>query len=320
MQGPLYLMLQNRLYRGEVAHQGNIYPGQHKAIIDPELWQVVQDRFAANRRARSLGISVEEPSLLTGLIFDADNNRLSPSHAVKKGKRYRYYVSTSLITGRRSEHRTGQRIPAGDIEALVLDRLRPLFASELELSNALAPLSLEAATQRSVLHRLTELAARWPKLTPLELREIVRSVVQRAEVSGDGVLLSLSRRALLSIATPNVTLADTTNPIADEAPLTLTISAKLRRAGKGVRLVIGAGSADRIDNGLVSLVGRAIATRDKFLSGHDNSVESMASRLSLRRDYLSVLMRLSYLSPQIVRAILAGQHPVELTPTRLIEL
>ena len=320
MQGPLYLMLQNRLYRGEVAHQGNIYPGQHKAIIDPELWQVVQDRFAANRRARSLGISVEEPSLLTGLIFDADNNRLSPSHAVKKGKRYRYYVSTSLITGRRSEHRTGQRIPAGDIEALVLDRLRSLFASELESSNALAPLSLEAATQRSALHRLTELATRWPKLTPLELREIVRSVLQRAEVNGDGVLLSVSRRALLSIATPNVTLADTTNPIADEAPLTLTISAKLRRAGKGVRLVIGAGSADRIDNGLVSLVGRAIATRDKFLSGHDDSVESMASRLSLRRDYLSVLIRLSYLSPQIVRAILAGQHPVELTPTRLIEL
>ncbi len=122
------------------------------------------------------------------------------------------------------------------------------------------------------------------------------------------------------MATLNGAPAKPSNPIPDGEPLTLTINAKLRRAGKGVRLVIGAGSAHRPDDGLVSLVGRAIATRNKFLSGPDDNVESMASRLSLRRDYLAVLLRLSYLSPEIVRAILAGQHPVELTPRRLIAL
>jgi site-specific DNA recombinase len=50
-RGALYLMLQNRLYRGEVAHKDNIYPGQHEAILDPELWQIVQDKLAANRHA-----------------------------------------------------------------------------------------------------------------------------------------------------------------------------------------------------------------------------------------------------------------------------
>lgn len=320
MRGALYLMLQNRLYRGEVAHQDKVYPGQHEAIVNPELWQVVQDRLIANRRARSLGIGTDEPSLLTGLIFDGEGNRLSPSHAVKKGKRYRYYVSASLITGRRSEHRAGQRLPAGDIETLVLDRIRSLFASELEAGDALAPLCLEAASQQSALARLAQLAARWPMLAPLELREIVRSVVQRVEVGGDRIVVTLDRLVILSIATPNVAPAKPRDHIPDQPTLTLTISAKLRRAGKGVRLVIGAGAASRIDDGLVSLVARAMATRNKFLSGHDDSVESMASRLSLRRDYLAVLMRLSYLSPQIVRAILAGQHPVELTPTRLIEL
>jgi hypothetical protein len=62
---------------------------------------------------------------LPGLIFDSDGDRLSPTHAVKKGTRYRYYVSTALITRSRSEHPKGRRIPAGDIEGLVLDRLRP---------------------------------------------------------------------------------------------------------------------------------------------------------------------------------------------------
>src|ERR1700732_1498905 len=54
-RGALYLMLQNRIYRGEIVHQGEVYPGQHEAIIDPELWQIVQDKLTANRRERSLG-------------------------------------------------------------------------------------------------------------------------------------------------------------------------------------------------------------------------------------------------------------------------
>ena len=100
-------MLQNWLYRGNVAHKEKIYPGQHEAIIAPELWQAVQDRLAAGRRERSMAVGAEAPSLLPGLIFDSDGARLTPTHAVKKGKRYRYYVSTALITRSRSEHPKG---------------------------------------------------------------------------------------------------------------------------------------------------------------------------------------------------------------------
>ena len=66
-----------------------------------------------------------------------------------------------------------------------------------------------------------------------------------------------------------------------------------------------------------SLIARAIASRNTFLTGRDDGIDA---RLGVRRDYLAVLVRLSYLSPEIVRAILAGQQPVELTPTRLIAL
>ena len=53
-RGALYLMLQNRIYRGEIVHQDTAYPGRHKAIIEPELWQIVEDKLAANRHERSL--------------------------------------------------------------------------------------------------------------------------------------------------------------------------------------------------------------------------------------------------------------------------
>jgi DNA invertase Pin-like site-specific DNA recombinase len=96
-RGVLYLILRNRLYRGEVAHKGNVYPGQHEAIVGADLWQIVQDKLATNRRARSLGLGAETPSLLSGLIFDGDGKRMTPTHANKRGRRYRYYISASLL-------------------------------------------------------------------------------------------------------------------------------------------------------------------------------------------------------------------------------
>ena len=68
-RGALYLMLQNRIYRGDIVHQGAAYPGQQAAILDPELWQIVQGKLAANRQERALGVNAEAPSLLAGLIW-----------------------------------------------------------------------------------------------------------------------------------------------------------------------------------------------------------------------------------------------------------
>ena len=239
-----------------------------------------------------------------------------PTHAVKKGKRYRYYVSTALITRSRCEHPKGRRIPAGDIEGLVLDRLRAPFASGAEVGDAVAPLGLDAATQRAVLDRSAKLAERWTKLASLELRERVRSLVQQIQIGEAQILVWLNRTAIVSSVMPGAPL----KPTDSVEPFVLSIAASLRRAGKGVRLVIGNGAAKAIDDGLASLIARAIATRNMFLAGGDDSIDAMASRLGVRRDYVAVLVRLSYLSPEIVRAILVGQQPVELTPTRLVML
>src|SRR6202047_1222645 len=74
-RGALYLILQSWLYRGNVAHKEKIYPGQHAAIIEPELWQAVQNRLAAGRRERSVAVGAEAPGLLSGLVVDAGGRR-----------------------------------------------------------------------------------------------------------------------------------------------------------------------------------------------------------------------------------------------------
>src|SRR6266481_3415502 len=96
-RGAIYLMLQNRIYRGEIVHKGKSYLGEHEAIIDETLWNNVQAILSENRVDRANGKPGNEPSLLTGILFDAHGGRMSPTHATKKGTRYRYYISQSLL-------------------------------------------------------------------------------------------------------------------------------------------------------------------------------------------------------------------------------
>jgi site-specific DNA recombinase len=305
-RGALYLMLQNRLYRGEITHQGAAFPGQHEAIIDPELWEIVQDKLAANRHERSLAAGAETPSLLAGLIFDADGNRMTSTHAAKRAKRYRYYVSASLLAGDRPQAQHGMRIPAGDLEGLALDRLRAFFSFRTEVGNALASLNLDARAFDAALRRGSELSQRWSAMPPIEITGLVRRIVERVTVTADGIQLSLDRGKVAAALTGGGGSERT-----DTEPILLSIEAKLKRAGKGKRLVIENGAGVEANEDLVALMREAFAIRNWFLSGSDDSIEAMSGRLGMNKARLTSLVRLSYLAPYIVRSMLEGGQPLD---------
>jgi site-specific DNA recombinase len=98
-RGALYQMLQNRVYRGEIVHKGAAYPGEHPAIVEEDLWPRVQDKLEANGVER---IGARDRAklayLLAGVVVDAEGETLTPTHAIKKGVRYRYCASRRLIT------------------------------------------------------------------------------------------------------------------------------------------------------------------------------------------------------------------------------
>ncbi|CAM5208067.1 Site-specific DNA recombinase OS=Bosea thiooxidans OX=53254 GN=SAMN05660750_03387 PE=4 SV=1 [Bosea thiooxidans] len=123
--GPLGHILRNRIYLGEINHRGNSYPGEHEAIVTTEQFAAVQAIMAANTvKRRSLRVTSQ--ALLTGLLKDDRGHAMSPSHALKKGARYRYYVSQALLQGRKAEAGSRPRIAAEPIESIVLQHLRPL--------------------------------------------------------------------------------------------------------------------------------------------------------------------------------------------------
>lgn len=136
-RGALFHLLHNRTYLGEIVHGKKSYPGAHPAIIDAALFNEVQTRLAMSlERGASRDDNGRDPLLLSGLIFDAAGERMSPSHVKgPRGRIYRYYVSSSLQRGARADSGRiyPRRPPARLLDRLVADCIRalsPNFAIE----------------------------------------------------------------------------------------------------------------------------------------------------------------------------------------------
>jgi DNA invertase Pin-like site-specific DNA recombinase len=168
-RGALYLMLQNRIYRGEITHKGNAYPGEHQPIVDEALWDQVHATLAENRVDRTIGEDAKQPSLLAGLVFDDTGERLTPSHAVKKGTRYRYYVSRSLIVGTAEDRPGGWRIPAANLESLVINKLRDFLADQGAI-DAIGHECADGPAQSQRIARGVKLAEELESLAPDRMR------------------------------------------------------------------------------------------------------------------------------------------------------
>jgi DNA invertase Pin-like site-specific DNA recombinase len=197
-RGALYLMLQNRIYRGDIVHKGQSYAGEHQPIIEPPVWDIVQAKLAANNSQRSTGERVRRPSLLAGLLFDGDGHRMSPSHAVKKGTRYHYYVSRPLITESRAEAAAGLRIPAAEIEQIVTERFCKLLDEPAELFKALSPYLPTPSDQQHLLRWAGEAAATWGDRPATQRRMILVLLIRRIEVQIDRVDIQLRPRRLVA--------------------------------------------------------------------------------------------------------------------------
>lgn len=118
-RGHLYKLLSNPVYRGEITHKGRRYAGQHPAIVEEATWEAVQVALSAQTGTRRRRRHDSE-ALLLGKIFDDRGHPMSPSHAQRGQIRYRYYVSQALLQGRREEAGSRPRVPAPELERLVL--------------------------------------------------------------------------------------------------------------------------------------------------------------------------------------------------------
>ena len=320
-RGALYLTLRNRIYLGEIVHKENSYPGEHDAIVEESLWNEVQRRLTANRVDRANGAGAAQPSLLAGLVHDDAGERMIPSHANKKGTRYRYYVSQGLVKGPRRNAPRGRRVPAGELEGLVEERLRQFLTSETDLYGAIEPRVADVNERTDFIARAADLAERWPKIEPSERRAILTTLVDRIELARKTLEVRILPGRLLSILLDDNDRRHRIRPNEDNEPsITLSVPARLKRAGIEIRLLIdgaGGGARRKPDHSLCRVLAQAHQYHAMVMHNGGKTMAELAAEAGVGGSYFTRILRLSFLAPDVVKAILRDGHPIELTAKRL---
>jgi len=307
-RGHINKVLINPVYVGEILHRGVRHPAVHKGIIDRGTWDAVQAQLKQNSILRRNGGTATQPTLLAGLLFDESGVRLSPSHANKKGRRYRYYTSRAA--------RPKWRLPANAIEGIVLSGMQRLLADEHRLSNLLHRTSaLQAQHWEEHLRSAKEVGESLSKGSATAQRTILIELVTRIVIAEKSITIALRGRALCT----RLGIADDAHQaeIAEELPFELPLA--IRRRGVETKLIIGeSGTSMAVpDTGLVSLLVQSQRWFAELCAKRDLTINDLAKRHRVDSGDISRILPLAFLAPDIIEAILDGRQPCELTAARL---
>ncbi|MGE3512820.1 MAG: recombinase family protein, partial [Vicinamibacterales bacterium] len=199
-KGDIYKLLNNPVFVGEAVHKGMAYPGEHEAIISRALWDKVHSIMATSPRTRACNTRAQTPALLKGLLFGPTGHAMTPTHTRRGDRLYRYYVSQAVLKRGREACPIG-RVPAGDIEAAVVDQLRGLLrAPEVIIGTwRSARPEIEGLTEAEVREALEDLDPVWDELFPAEQARIVQLLIERIEVGTGGLAIRLRTTGLASL-------------------------------------------------------------------------------------------------------------------------
>lgn len=243
---------------------------------------------------------------------------MSPTHANKKGTRYRYYVSQSLIkSGRAKPSETACRVPAADLEALIEEKFRKLLRDPhaiLELAGATT-----VAARRAIIVRAADLAQRWPQIAASERRRILGVCLARIEVRAETITIAVRLSALVKSIQGDK--AHGSPEVSDNgSTIQLTIPARIRRTGLSNKLVIEGRSATtgKMDRSLLRLIAMAQRFNALAINKTGERVGDIAMAAGVSRSYFARVFRLSFLAPDITKAILLGRQPHNFSAIKLM--
>ena len=305
-RGQLYAILKNPIYVGEIRHRGKLHNGLHDPIIDRQTWDQVQVKLADHLQGKCRAAPVASPSLLAGLVVDDSGESLVATHACKGNVRYRYYVSRGLQHGTAG---TGSaiRIPGREIEAAVTTRLVDALNDPLALA-AQAWLVLAPGETSQLIARSAAAA----RAIQSKERVFVRSLVHQVRLLKGKIEIDVASKGLAKLFQVAIALGA-------PASFTLTSEVRLTRTGRAMRLVqndgtvIGEALRDRT---LLRLVIRARGWWSELRTG-EIDFTTLARREGLTPSYITRVLRLAFLAPSVVEAMLAGSQPASINGAKL---
>lgn len=321
-RGTIYHMLANRIYCGDIVHKGEVYPGEHEAIVPRELWDQVQRALADRSQGGSVRRGVRSPSLLIGILYDGEGRPMTPSHSTrtsvcKSGPaqrlRYRYYQTRPDAEGG-----LAWRVTASDIEPLVLARLAT-FLEDQQAIIAMAAIR-DSGNVQAALGSAAAMAVTLQANAVGDCQTIIKAIVQRIDLAQDDIAIRINLKGL----TAQLGLAEPASQGSDEVGIVLHSAVMRVRRGHALRLILPpaptAVPPRARDKKLVQLVAEAHAARKLLLDNPGRAIASIAADNGRCRTRLAKLVGLSCLAPDIVTAIVEGRQPAKLTAKMLTNI
>ncbi|MBC2666972.1 recombinase family protein [Novosphingobium flavum] len=303
-RGALHHLLSNRIYVGETVHKDKVYPGQHEAIIDRELFDAVQAKLAGRTNTPLAPGARRRVSLLAGLIRDEQGRPMSPVHTFNHGWRYSYYAS-NLGDGSKE---AALRLPAGELDQAVRAELVAFLTDVHRIRDVAIDQSPD--DQVNLVASFAVLASNIESMAIGELRHLLQRIELTVIVSRDNAAAQFDLPALTAWVGLEI---DHPQPFA--LPLSTTTVAWGHEAR--LRLDPPAGKKVEADPNLVQLIARGFAARDELLA---MSPEQAAAMPVTTFRHTERIARLAYLAPDIIRAILDGHQPRRVTARYLSRL
>jgi len=306
-RGALYKLLGNPIYVGEIRHKVTSYPGQHTPIIDREAWARTVHQLGQHSSRSRVRAAGSTPSLLVGKLFDEHGEGLTPSHSKKGDRRYRYYVSRALMRDGAAAAQSGWRVPAAELERIVTAATIRILGDQRLIVTALERSGVDAGQFVGILGTATRL--REQLQADAEAGGQLTTLIERVELKPERLRVALKLPVITAGATNSAGIV-----ITQELPL------QLRRRGVEQRLVIPGEPQvwARVDQTLLTAVARAHCWLTDLISGEAPSMVAIAAQAGVSKRYVSRLVRLALLAPELVERIAEGRQAPDLSAQSLL--
>jgi DNA invertase Pin-like site-specific DNA recombinase len=323
--GSIYTMLRNPIYLGLIRHKAEVHPGKHAGIIEQAIWEKVRSLLDQNIQGRRRKERSTQPSLFTGVIFDAHGNRYSPTHSEKNGCRYRYYTSRAIIQKTKSPDGF-DRISAPGLEKAVTERILNLLAAPSELLEFLKNSLLDEENTppngfyTSVIEQAAKVVKNWESRPVPARNHFLKVVIDRIVIQAEQIEIQVRVTAILREVLESHTPGENIQHAAQFLAIgSLTCPFKHVRRGRALQLVIG---NDHVSNDRSrQLILRAIALArqwyQRIVDGEATCLNDIVHRDGIDASHAKKIFPLAFLSPSCTQTILRSN--TDLTLKTLLE-
>ena len=298
-RGHLYRILRNPISSGRIVHKGRIYQGNHAEIIDDDIWDAVQNTLDENHTTHKSRKRASHPSLLSGLLFDEQGNRLTASHTTKRKRRYRYYVGSSQSDGSNT-----LRVPAQELERSVVDSLIDYLNDESRILAAMG--EVDAEVTRKTFEQSKQYADQLKTAVASIKVELLKALVKKISLYPNRLSIILNSEALSESLIPEC--------------MKIEVPVELKRCGMAMKLIVRAqvNHSNRApDLKILALVAKGHQWLSTLTSGKYESIHDLAQQEGVTSSYCTRLIYLAFLDPFIIQSMLAGEQPPELNAKQL---